>query len=327
MGLLGMAARTAVVAGTATHVAGNVQRRQQRRWAREGRVAAAGTGAAASSRATRRSSRATPRSRPPPHLPRAPRSPRATTWCPSCSGWGTCTRRAPSPTRSSPRPRPSCSADEVGSARAGTGGRPSRKELSARLEHVRARAEATTAGRLQRRAMELDLMHQAMVLAALTMTLLIPALITLAALIPLGEPHGAAALVARRLGLSAQATRDLQSLFGGTSVERSSTTWVGATRHAVVRLRLADRAAEGLRAGLAAALAGPAWHLAAPGVARRRPRGGGGAGGRGRPRPGRLASAGAPAGPRRVRLGLVDPAPAARRSGRLAAAARRCRSP
>jgi hypothetical protein len=33
MGLLGMAARTAVVAGTATPVAGNVQRRQQRRWA------------------------------------------------------------------------------------------------------------------------------------------------------------------------------------------------------------------------------------------------------------------------------------------------------
>jgi len=33
MGLLGMAARTAVVAGTATHVAGNVQRRQERRWA------------------------------------------------------------------------------------------------------------------------------------------------------------------------------------------------------------------------------------------------------------------------------------------------------
>jgi membrane protein len=117
----------------------------------------------------------------------------------------------------------------VGSARAGTGGRPSRKELSARLERIRARAEATTAGRLQRRVTELDLIHQAMVLAALTMTLLIPALITLAALIPLGEPHGAAVLVARRLGLSAQATRDLQSLFGGTSVERSSTTWVGAT--------------------------------------------------------------------------------------------------
>jgi hypothetical protein len=35
MGLLGMAARTAVVAGTATHVAGNVQRRQERRWAQK----------------------------------------------------------------------------------------------------------------------------------------------------------------------------------------------------------------------------------------------------------------------------------------------------
>ena len=68
-----------------------------------------------------------------------------------------------------------------------------------------------------------------MVLAALTMTLLIPALITLAALIPLGEAHGTASLVARRLGLTAHATADLQSLFGGPSVVRSSTTWVGAT--------------------------------------------------------------------------------------------------
>ena len=115
------------------------------------------------------------------------------------------------------------------SARAGTGGRPSRKELGARLQHVRARAEATTAGRLQRRAMELDLIHEAMVLAALTMTLLIPALITLASVIPLGAPHGVASLVARRVGLSEQATQDLQSLFGGPSVIRSSTTWVGAT--------------------------------------------------------------------------------------------------
>src|SRR4051794_27348243 len=41
MGLLGMAARTAVVAGTATHVAGNVQRRQGRRWAEKDAAAAA----------------------------------------------------------------------------------------------------------------------------------------------------------------------------------------------------------------------------------------------------------------------------------------------
>ena len=36
MGLLGMTARTAVVAGAATYVAGNVQRLHQRRWVREG---------------------------------------------------------------------------------------------------------------------------------------------------------------------------------------------------------------------------------------------------------------------------------------------------
>jgi membrane protein len=88
--------------------------------------------------------------------------------------------------------------------------------------------EGTTAGRVRRRVAELDLIHQAMVLAALTMTLLIPALITLGALIPLGDPHGIAPLVARRLGLSAQATRDFQSLFGGPEVVRSSSSWVSA---------------------------------------------------------------------------------------------------
>jgi hypothetical protein len=39
VGLLRTAARTAVVAGTATHVAGNVQRRQQRRWAQQDEAA------------------------------------------------------------------------------------------------------------------------------------------------------------------------------------------------------------------------------------------------------------------------------------------------
>jgi membrane protein len=88
--------------------------------------------------------------------------------------------------------------------------------------------EGTTARRVQRRVRELDLIHEAMVLAALTMTLLIPALITLAALIPLGDPNGIASLVAGRLGLTAQATRDVQSLFGGPAVVRSSTSWVSA---------------------------------------------------------------------------------------------------
>jgi membrane protein len=101
-------------------------------------------------------------------------------------------------------------------------------ELTARLERLRTRVEGTTARRVQRRVRELDLIHQAMVLAALTMTLLIPALITLAALIPLGDPQGIAPVIGRRLGLSAQATRDVQSLFGGPAVVRSSTSWVSA---------------------------------------------------------------------------------------------------
>ena len=101
-------------------------------------------------------------------------------------------------------------------------------ELTDRLERLRARVEGTTAGRVQRRVAELDLIHQAMVLAALTMTLLIPALITLGAVIPLGDPNGMAPLVARRLGLSARATRDFQSLFAGPEVVRSSSSWVGA---------------------------------------------------------------------------------------------------
>jgi membrane protein len=100
--------------------------------------------------------------------------------------------------------------------------------MTARLEQLRTRVEGTTARRVQRRVAELDLIHQAMVLAALTMTLLIPALITLGALIPLGDPHGVAPLVARRFGLSAQATRDFQSLFGGPEVVRSSSSWVSA---------------------------------------------------------------------------------------------------
>ena len=115
------------------------------------------------------------------------------------------------------------------------------------------------------------------------MTLLIPALITLGALIPLGEPHGIAALVARRLGLSAQATRDLQSLFGGPSVDPVQQHDVGERRrHGAVGLRLADCAAEGLparpgscrRAGCVTS--GARWCGSAV------LRGGGGAGGGGR---------------------------------------------
>ena len=97
-----------------------------------------------------------------------------------------------------------------------------------RVDHALVRAEATTAGRVRRRAQEMDLVHQAMVLAALAMMLLIPALITLSALVPLGDTHGVATTVTRRLGLSPLAAHDVQLLFGGPGVKRTSTSWVGA---------------------------------------------------------------------------------------------------
>ena len=47
MGLVRMAARTAVVAGTATAVSGRVQRRQAAKWDQRGRAAVPGGRAAA----------------------------------------------------------------------------------------------------------------------------------------------------------------------------------------------------------------------------------------------------------------------------------------
>ncbi|MGN6636980.1 MAG: YhjD/YihY/BrkB family envelope integrity protein [Oryzihumus sp.] len=102
------------------------------------------------------------------------------------------------------------------------------RALVERVDHLLERAEATTAGRVRRRAQEMDLVHQAMVLAALAMMLLIPALITLSALVPLSDSHGVANTVTRRLGLSAQAAHDVQQLFGAPGVKRTSTSYIGA---------------------------------------------------------------------------------------------------
>ena len=101
-------------------------------------------------------------------------------------------------------------------------------ELAARLDRALARVQGTTAGRVQRRVKEMNLVNQAMVLAAMAMMLLIPALITLAAIVPLGDSHGLAQVVTRRLGLSAQASHDVQQLFGGPGVKRTSSSWLGA---------------------------------------------------------------------------------------------------
>lgn len=97
-----------------------------------------------------------------------------------------------------------------------------------RYGRARARLDSSTAGQLQRRITELELMNQALVLSALALMLFIPALITLAALLPLGANSGLAADAARRIGLSPQATRDLQQLFPTKSSVQSATTGFGA---------------------------------------------------------------------------------------------------
>lgn len=97
-----------------------------------------------------------------------------------------------------------------------------------RVGRVRERMDASAAGQLQRRVTELALMNQALILSALALMLFVPALITLAALLPLGSSGGTAAAVAHRVGLSATATHDLQQLLPSRQTVRAATTGGGA---------------------------------------------------------------------------------------------------
>ncbi len=97
-----------------------------------------------------------------------------------------------------------------------------------RLEQVRRRAEATATGRVTRRARELDIVNHALIMASLSLTLLIPALVTIAAFIPLGDSSGIAAGVIRRLGLNGEAANDLRSLFPAPNTVTGSTTGLSA---------------------------------------------------------------------------------------------------
>src|SRR4051794_1502009 len=93
-----------------------------------------------------------------------------------------------------------------------------------RYEQVRQRVDGTAAGHLQRRVQELDVMNHALLLSALGLMLFIPALISLAALLPLGSDHGLAADWARRMGLSPAAAHDVHRLFAKDSTVAGTTT-------------------------------------------------------------------------------------------------------
>lgn len=96
-----------------------------------------------------------------------------------------------------------------------------------RMVQSRKRIEATRVGHVQRRLVKADLANQALILAALAFTLLVPVLVTLAALLPLGSADSLPAVVASRLGLSPAATRDLQRLFPTRDVVRGASTALG----------------------------------------------------------------------------------------------------
>jgi membrane protein len=106
-----------------------------------------------------------------------------------------------------------------------------------RVRRTRERFDASTAGRLQRRIVEVQLTKQALILAALALSLVIPALVTLAAILPLGAEDGGLGGFALRLGLTPEATHDLQQLFPSRTTVRNASTWIGATLTVVLTVR------------------------------------------------------------------------------------------
>src|SRR4051812_42393817 len=82
-----------------------------------------------------------------------------------------------------------------------------------RLSRARDRLDASAAGHVRRRATQFEVMNRAMVLAGLSLMLLIPALVAVAAVLPLGNDHSLAASWARHMGLSGEAARSVRQLF------------------------------------------------------------------------------------------------------------------
>ncbi|GAA4935179.1 membrane protein [Actinomycetospora succinea] len=106
-----------------------------------------------------------------------------------------------------------------------------------RLRDTRARFDESGLGHLQRRVVDTQLTKQALILAALAFTLVIPALVTLAAVVPLGRPGGAVTAFATRVGLTPQATSDLQQLFPTTTTVSSASTWFSVLLTVVLTVR------------------------------------------------------------------------------------------
>jgi membrane protein len=96
------------------------------------------------------------------------------------------------------------------------------------VAQTKERIDASRVGHVQRRFVQADLANQAMILAALALSLLLPVLVTLAALVPLGAANSLPAVVGARLGLTHAAVADLQGLFPSQAAVRGTSTVIGS---------------------------------------------------------------------------------------------------
>jgi membrane protein len=129
---------------------------------------------------------------------------------------------------------PSAPSETSGPSPAGRGGRsgPRRSgagvdRIAARVAQAKQRIDDSRVGHVQRRFVQADLANQALILAALALSLLVPVLVTLAALVPLGAAGSLPAVVGARLGLGSEAVADLQRLFPSRDTVRGSSTVIG----------------------------------------------------------------------------------------------------
>ena len=90
------------------------------------------------------------------------------------------------------------------------------------------RARSGTVGSVQSRIRDLAITHHALVFSALGMVLFVPALISLASLLPLGSDHGLATRVAHHMALSDEARAAVRDLFSTDDTIRTATSAVGA---------------------------------------------------------------------------------------------------
>src|SRR4051794_11822323 len=101
------------------------------------------------------------------------------------------------------------------------------RNIAARVAGTKERIDSSSVGHVQRRLVQADLTNQAMILAALALSLMLPVLVTIAALLPLGQSDSLPAVVGTRLGLSSAAIADLQKLFPTRDAVRGSSTVFG----------------------------------------------------------------------------------------------------